>query len=57
LQLSDSKKRPQSVEKKSRKTLEEKPLKPVRRLSRISLGKNLILSQTAGLKLQWTVGA
>ena len=31
--------------------------KPQRRLSRIALGKNLTLSQSAGLKLQWTVGA
>jgi len=30
--------------------------KHVRRLSRISLGKNLTLSKTVGLKLQWTVG-
>jgi hypothetical protein len=29
--------------------------RPMRRLSRISLGKNLTLSQTAGLKLQWTI--
>lgn len=29
--------------------------KRLRRLSRISLGKNLTLSQSAGLKLQWTV--
>eukprot|EP00347_Sterkiella_histriomuscorum_P000063 403377328 len=33
-----------------------KSKKNKRRLSKISLGKNLMLSQTAGLKLQWTVG-
>ena len=36
--------------------LRRKGIKDQRRLSRISLGKNLMLSQTAGLKLQWTVG-
>jgi hypothetical protein len=30
---------------------------PVRRLSRVSLGKNLVLSSAAGLKLQWTVSS
>jgi len=37
-------------------TIRKKSKKPQRRLSRISLGKNLMLSQTAELKMQWTIG-
>lgn len=46
------------MKKKDKRTgnLRRKGIKNQRRLSRISLGKNLMLSQTAGLKLQWTVG-